>query len=183
MAIALKNSGQIGPHNVNTPFVGHRITASIYFRVNARPANGDYRLFGRGNGFQIRTVGANSTTTFGVAAAGTTATGQGGVATKMGAKVGTVYHAIFVYDKDDPDRRFIAVNSAKAPFISAGSGGITSLTSISYGVGSHDVTIQRAFFLDGYAATDDDIFALADDVDAAPTVFAAGLARSGVTGF
>ncbi|OJW18811.1 MAG: hypothetical protein BGO49_17460 [Planctomycetales bacterium 71-10] len=179
MAVTFKNSGKINAKTFNIPFIGARVTMSAYVRLNSLPTSGMQTLFVRGQ-CRFTAIGpaGGSTYTFNaqcMSAAGTTRTHS-----RAGAAVGGVYHLALVYDKDDASRRFVAVNGAKVPWAADLSGPLGTISWLGYGGSDSDFTIQRAFFLDGYAATDADVSALAGDADAAPAVFAAAAATPGV---
>lgn len=179
MAVTFRNSGRIGAKTFGIPTNGSRVTMAAYVRVNSLPTSGSQTMFVRGQcRFTAQGTAGGSTFSFNIQ--GQSGAGVTRLHTRAGAAVGVVYHVALVYDKDDVSRRFVAVNGAKAPWAADLSGPLGTINWLGYGGNGTDFTIQRAFFLDGYAATDDDIFAMAADIDAAPVVFGAGAAIPGV---
>lgn len=183
MAVTFKQAGRIGTKTFNIPFVGDRVTMSAYVRVNSLPTGSGQTLFLRGQ-CRITATGTAGASTYSLNTQGMSSGNVIRADYRTPAAVGAVYHVLLAYDKDDVARRFAAVNGAKIPWGEDFSGPLANLGWLGYGSTGQvlDYTIQRAFFLDGYAATDADLFALATDVDAAPTVFAAAAALPGVLG-
>lgn len=177
MAVTFKNSGRINPKTFGIPSTDDKITLSAYVRINSLPTNLPQSMFGRGNAW-FSATGTAGGSTFYFGASSYTTSGTLYTAAKYGASVGTVYHLIFVFDKNDPSRQFFAVNGAKTPW--PGTGGLRAANSIGYGSNSNDFTIQQVFYIDGYAATDDEVLALADDVGAAFGMFSTAAAIPGV---
>ncbi|WP_337176959.1 hypothetical protein [Paludisphaera sp.] len=176
MAVTLKNSGRLVATTANTPFNNGKFTLSFYFRVNSSVTGLHYLLrvgetwlagLMAANGvFALRVYTANSLNLNG-------AVGVSAVMPNLRRDV--VYHAVLVYDPDDPSRRFLAVNTDKTPLSTSGPP-LVVFNGVRYGDGStDDVTIQDAFFLQGHAASDSEIATLAGDLAATPAFVASAL--------
>lgn len=172
MAITFKNAAQFVPGSKTIPGAKKKITMSVYVRVNSTGL-GARTLFQRGN-LVMTIYGADGMWSPAVRVVSTTT--QGPL-----IPFGATYHFIFVYDEDDPSRRFFAVNGTKvmmptgSPFPA-----YTDRTYYGHAAGGVDFTIEKAFYLDGYAASDADIEALAADSASAYSVFSAAAATPGV---
>ena len=182
MSVIFKNGGRVAA-NATIPYVGARVTISAYVRVDSPPSTLGQVLIQRSNTL-VTAIGSagSSAIAFGVRAFRASDGGGRTISTPAGAAVGAVYHVIFVYDKDDPSRQFVAVNGSKTPWEAGWTSALGQMGNIQYGStsGNNDYAMEHVVHLDGYAATDADVAGLADSTSYVPTLIAAASTAPGV---